>query len=153
MLNGRLFLTMNFWKHMSMEWWLSFVITNGTVLTACIRLFRGLQGKVRSHCTTEISIIQVRHRIIIVGIRNLGLCPCPRCLIPMVRVPNMGMSRDLAQRVSLVRVDDVDRRARVQAARTAIYENNHLVNGAAIKRLLDRDSLVPSIVSVFFSEI
>ena len=71
----------------------------------------------------------------------------------MVRVPNMGMSRDLAQRVSLVRVDDADRRVRVHAARTAVYENNHLVNGAAIKRLLDRDSLVPSLVSVFFSEI
>ena len=68
----------------------------------------------------------------------------------MVRVPNMGMSRDLAQRVShCARVDDVDRRSRVQAARTAIYENNHPVNGAAIKRLLDRDSLVPSTVSVF----
>ena len=85
----------------------------------------------------------------IVGIRNLGLCPCPRCLIPMVRVPNMGMRRDLTQRVSLARVDDVDRRARVQAAWTALYENNHPVNGAAIKRLLDQDSLVPSIVSVF----
>jgi hypothetical protein len=68
----------------------------------------------------------------------------------MVRVPNMGMSRDLAQRVSLARIDDVDRRARVQAARTAIYENKQPVNGAAIKRLLNQDSLVPSIVSVFF---
>ena len=68
----------------------------------------------------------------------------------MVRVPNMGMTRDLAQRVSLARVDDVDRRARVQAARTAIYENNHPVNGAAVERLLNQDSLVPSIVSVFF---
>ena len=68
----------------------------------------------------------------------------------MVRVPNMGMSRDLAQRVSLARVDDVDRRAHVQAARTAIYENDHPVDGAAMKRLLDQDSLVPSMVSVFF---
>ena len=67
----------------------------------------------------------------------------------MVRVPNMGMSRDLAQRVSLARVDDVDRRYCVQAARRAIYESNHPVNGAAIKRLLDQDSLVPSTVSVF----
>ena len=65
----------------------------------------------------------------------------------MVCVPNMGMSRDLAQRVSLARVDDVDRCARIQAARTAIYENNHPVNGAAIKRLLNQDSLVPSMVS------
>ena len=72
------------------------------------------------------------------------------CLIPIVRVPCMGMSRDLAQRVSLARVDDVDRHSRVQAAWTAIYENNHPVNGAAIKRLLDQESLVPCTVSVFF---
>jgi hypothetical protein len=68
----------------------------------------------------------------------------------MVRVPNMGMSRDLAQRVSLARSDDVDRRDRIQAARVALYENNLPVNGAAINRLLNQDSLVPSIVSVFF---
>ena len=86
----------------------------------------------------------------IASIQNLGLCPCPRCLIPMAHVPNMGMSRDLAQRVSLTHVDDVDRCARVQAAQTAVNENNHPVNGAAIKRLLDQDSLVPSMVSVFF---
>ena len=61
----------------------------------------------------------------------------------------MGMSRDLAQRVSLARVDDVGRCSRVQAAQTAVNENNHSVNGAAIKRLLDQDSLVPSIVSVY----
>ena len=60
------------------------------------------------------------------------------------------MSQDLAQRVSLARVDDVDRRACVQAVQMAIYENNHPVNGAAIERLLNQDSLVPSIVSVFF---
>lgn len=68
----------------------------------------------------------------------------------MVRVPNMGMRRDLAQRVSLARVDDVDRRARLHAARIAIYENNHPVDGAAVKRLLNQDSLVPSAVSGFF---
>ena len=68
----------------------------------------------------------------------------------MVCVCNMGMSRDLAQRVSLARVDNVDRHFRVQAARTAIYDSNHPVNGAAIKRLLDQDSLVPSTVSCLF---
>jgi hypothetical protein len=69
----------------------------------------------------------------------------------MVRVPNMGMRRDLAQRVSLARVDGVDRRARIHAAHRAIYENNHPVDGAAVKRLLHRDSLVPNAVSVFFN--
>ena len=55
-------------------------------------------------------------RIMIAGIWNLGQCPCPQCLIPMVHVPNMGMSWDLAQCVSLARVDDVDRCSHVQAS-------------------------------------
>ena len=86
----------------------------------------------------------------IASIQNLGLCPCPQCLIPMACVPNMRMSRDLAQHVSLTCVNNVDWCACVQAVWTAVYENNHLVNGAAIKILLDQDSLVPSMVSVFF---
>jgi hypothetical protein len=69
----------------------------------------------------------------------------------MVRVPNMGMRRDLAQRISLTRIDDVARRARLHAARKAIYENNHPVDGVAVKKLLNQDSLVPNTVSgVFF---
>jgi hypothetical protein len=69
----------------------------------------------------------------------------------MVRVPNMGMRRDLAQRVSLARVDDVHRRVRLHAAREAIYENNHPVDGAAVKKLLNDVSLVPNAVCVFLN--
>lgn len=68
----------------------------------------------------------------------------------MDRVPNMGTRRDLSQRVSLARVDDVRRRSRLEAARKAIYEHNNTVDGAAIERLLKDDSLVPTAVSVPF---
>lgn len=66
----------------------------------------------------------------------------------MARVPNMGMRRDLTQRVSLARVDDVHRRSRLQAARKAIYDHNNLILGAAVKRLLDEESLFPAAVSM-----
>ena len=69
----------------------------------------------------------------------------------MVHVPNMEMCRSLAQCVSLAHVDDVGRHARIHVAHRAIYENNHPVDGAAVKRLLHRDSLVPNAVSVFFN--
>lgn len=59
----------------------------------------------------------------------------------------MGKPRDMSQRVTLARVDDVKRRTRVEAARKAIYEQNLGVDSAAVERLLKDDSLVPAAVS------
>ena len=133
-----------------MEWWSSAVMSFGAVFTHVYSLI--LQITRKSKFSPDCRSIKdlVRPRIIIAGIRNLGLCPCPRCLIPMDRVPNMGMHRDLSQRVSLARVDDVRRRSRLEAAREAIYEHNNAVDGAAIERLLKDDSLVPTAVSIPF---
>jgi hypothetical protein len=58
----------------------------------------------------------------------------------------MGKRRDMAQRDTLARVDDVDRRHRIATARNLIYEKNYAVDSAAVKRLLQKDSLVPSAV-------
>jgi hypothetical protein len=58
----------------------------------------------------------------------------------------MGKRRDMSQRDTLARVDDVDRRHRIATARNLIYEKNYAVDSAAIKRLLQKDSLVPSAV-------
>lgn len=52
----------------------------------------------------------------------------------------------MAQRKTLARIDDVDRRHRVASARDLIYEKNYAVDSAAIKRLLEKDSLVPAAV-------
>ena len=89
----------------------------------------------------------MHHRILIVGIRNLGRCLCPRCLIPKDRADDMGKRRDMKQRETLARVDDVDRRHRIATARNLIYEKNYAVDSAAVKRLLQKDCLVPSAVS------
>jgi len=61
----------------------------------------------------------------------------------------MGMRRDLSQRASLARVDDINRRSRLAAARKAIYEKNHTVDGTAVENLLKEDSLVPAAVSIY----
>ena len=58
----------------------------------------------------------------------------------------MGMRRDMMQRRTLARADNLDRRQRIAAARTSIYENNYAVDSAAVKNLLQRDSLVPTAV-------
>ena len=90
------------------------------------------------------------NRILIASIRNRGRCPCPRCLIPLNRVHNIGMARDMAQRVTMPRVDDSQRRTRVSAAREIIYDKNMQVNCAAVEQLLQDMSWVPTAVCVVF---
>jgi hypothetical protein len=85
-------------------------------------------------------------RIILACIRNRGHCPCPRCLIPLDRVHNIGMVRDMQQRTTMVRIDDEQCRSNVRSARRMIYEENYHVDSARVEHLLGETSLVPSVV-------
>jgi hypothetical protein len=60
----------------------------------------------------------------------------------------MGMHRDMAQRISLKRVDDLNRRSRIEAAREIIYVKNNKTDSKAVEALLQEDSLIPTIVGV-----
>ena len=93
---------------------------------------------------------QVYYRILIASIRNLGRCPCPRCLITLDCVVDMGKRRDMTQRETLARIDDMSRRNRVDSAREIIYEKNYAVDGNPVENLLKVDSLVPTAVSDLF---
>jgi hypothetical protein len=100
----------------------------------------------RAGYSYHLLLILVCNRILIASIRNLGLCPCPRCLIPLNRVHNLGMTRDMSQRKTLARVDDIHRRSKIAAARRVIYEKNYQVNSTAVENLLRGESWVPSAV-------
>jgi hypothetical protein len=67
--------------------------------------------------------------------------------MPLTVVPNMGKVRDMKMRKSLARVDDQERRYKVELARGFIYNNDYLVNSKAVERVLQPESLVPNIVS------
>jgi len=86
------------------------------------------------------------YRILLASIRNLGTCPCPRCLIPLSRVHNLGMPRDMAQRFTMARIDNNTRQGKVTAARRLVYEKGYIVSSAAIEGLLKDESLVPTAV-------
>jgi hypothetical protein len=86
-----------------------------------------------------------------VSIKESGFCPCPRCEIPMSRVDHLGMKRDRQQRIKLVRKDNKDRQKAVARARRAIYEENHIVDGAYVNRQLFHNSLVPTSVGLISS--
>jgi hypothetical protein len=90
-------------------------------------------------------------RVLLASIRNKGQCPCPRCLIPMSHMQNLGMPRDIKQRETFARVDDEIRRGKVETARDIIYRQNYAVNGVAVEALLKEQSLMPTSVSLFRS--
>ena len=58
----------------------------------------------------------------------------------------MGMQRDMAQRKSLARIDDANRRFYVKVARDHIYEKNNGLNSKGVQNLLQETSLVPTMV-------
>ncbi|RDB22554.1 hypothetical protein Hypma_009968 [Hypsizygus marmoreus] len=89
-------------------------------------------------------------KILMACIRNLGGCPCPRCLIPLAHVHRLGMTRDREQWKTMPRVDDDQRRANVSGARRAIYESKRTVDGSTVQNILKPKSLVPTLNS--FSE-
>jgi len=62
----------------------------------------------------------------------------------------MGKPRDMAQRITLARVDDASRRHRVATARNIIYEKQYAVHSTAVENLLQADSLVPTAVRIIF---
>jgi hypothetical protein len=84
-------------------------------------------------------------RVLVATVRNLGGCPCPRCLIPKERIQNMGMPRDRTQRVTLGR-DDERRGMMVNKARSLIYEENYAVGSARVEQILKSQSWVPTSV-------
>jgi hypothetical protein len=62
----------------------------------------------------------------------------------------MGMRRDMAQRGTLARMDNVKHRARIETAREKIYEKGYVVDSRAVEDLLQEDSLVPTAVCALF---
>ena len=83
-------------------------------------------------------------RVLLATIRNKGLHPCPRCLIPKTKLDETGMKRDSGFRLKNVRTYLFDY---VQIARNAIYNLGAAITGEVVNRLLKTTSSVPTTVS------
>ena len=77
----------------------------------------------------------------------MGNCPCPRCLIPLSRIQNLGTVLDRKQRNDLARVDDETRRDKIRTAREIIYQKHYAVDSEHVDAVLKAESLVPTVVS------
>lgn len=85
------------------------------------------------------------NRILMAGVRNMGLCPCPRCLIKKTELSALGTLRDNSRRAK-IRINSHHFRTKVSLAREIIYEHGLRVNADAVNNLLKNESLVPTTV-------
>ncbi|KAH9914268.1 hypothetical protein B0H21DRAFT_896115 [Amylocystis lapponica] len=83
-------------------------------------------------------------KVLIATLRDKGRCPCPRCLVTMDCVPQLGTSEDRAVRETLARKDDAERQLQVSAARDLIYKDGYVVNSEKVDELLKEHSLIPT---------
>ncbi|TDL14712.1 hypothetical protein BD410DRAFT_696303, partial [Rickenella mellea] len=84
-------------------------------------------------------------KVVIALIRNLGGCPCPRCLIPLKEVGQVGTPKDMELRQTRKRCDTHASRFDVKRAREIVYNLKYTVNGDAVDKILKPESLVPTI--------
>jgi hypothetical protein len=119
-----------------------------TVLPSYIHLFSRLSRKVGLLLFICIQISYICDRIALASIRNLGNCPCPRCLTPLSDAHKFGMAMDQKKRRTLARTDDRSRQIKVSSAWKLIYCNNYAVNSAPVESLLKETSLVPTSVCI-----
>jgi hypothetical protein len=77
-------------------------------------------------------------------IRDQGLCPCPRCLVPKRKLDQLGTLADTSKRISKARKYEGES---VREARRSIYELGMAINGAAVQRELKATSAIPTLVS------
>jgi hypothetical protein len=82
-------------------------------------------------------------RVLIATIKDMGSCPCPRCLIPKVSFNLLGLFSDMQDRLTKLRIYSL---ARVMEARECIYGWGHTVNGPKVQTILGEGSWVPTVV-------
>jgi hypothetical protein len=65
------------------------------------------------------------HRVLIATIRDMGLCPCPRCTIKKEDIGALGTTTDMESCQINVKCDDDNFRAIFQKARDNIYQGGY----------------------------
>jgi len=82
-------------------------------------------------------------RVLIATIRDKGLYPCPRCLLPKSSFNHLGLLSDLKERLSHAQTY---LRKVICDARRKIYELGKPIKGTAVEGILKDKSLVPTLV-------
>lgn len=81
-------------------------------------------------------------RVLLSGIRLLGNFPCPRCLIKIEEISEVGTPWDLERRQDLR--DDKDREKRIEKAHQLMFAKGITITSKKIEELLGEKSLAPT---------
>ncbi|KAG2753045.1 hypothetical protein P692DRAFT_201706406 [Suillus brevipes Sb2] len=80
-------------------------------------------------------------KVLIATIKDMGACPCPRCLMPKVSFDLVGLFKDMQDRVTTLRIYCLDK---IIKARGFIYGGN-TVNGSKVQAAVGGGSWVPTV--------
>ncbi|EJD50310.1 hypothetical protein AURDEDRAFT_58600 [Auricularia subglabra TFB-10046 SS5] len=83
-------------------------------------------------------------KCLIASIKDLGTCPCPRCLVKKDDIPRAGQRYDMQRRVTSARTDNDRRRGRVESAQNMILEHGITVDSTSLDPFLKEQSLTPN---------
>jgi hypothetical protein len=84
------------------------------------------------------------YRALISTIKDMGLCPCPRCVTLKSMFNFLGLPRDMRRRMTNLRTYAKEN---VVKARDFIYRWGNTVDGTKVENTLGKGSWVPTLVS------
>lgn len=87
----------------------------------------------------------LRYRVILATVRNRGLCPCPRCRVPMEDCDKLGGVFDMRYRLEKARTYLANA---VNNARDRIYRLGQGVSAKGVEDMLKPFSLLPTVVRI-----
>lgn len=88
------------------------------------------------------SLIDLRLRVLVATIRDLGTCPCPFCLVTIDDIPQLGQAVDQRTRVDKKRRESDKRIQNVESARKIIYNHGYAPGNDRSDFFLKDESLV-----------
>ncbi|KAG2029658.1 hypothetical protein BDR03DRAFT_936805 [Suillus americanus] len=110
---------------------------HGIVILCCDGIVRRFYPRVFTYSA------DYPEKVLVATIRQLGGCPCSRCLTPMNMLHHLGTSGNRQQCTTLAR-SNTSRSQLVATARDIIYTNNLGVDSAAVESILKSHSWVPN---------
>lgn len=114
------------------------------ILPPNIHLFCWLSWKVCTKCLPCCKVLILSsYRILLAGIRDKGLCPCPQCFVLKSDIYKLGQATDFASRVkkACTYIGDT-----ICGVHDFIYEHGYGISSIAVECILKPESWTPTLV-------
>jgi hypothetical protein len=121
-------------------------------LSSVFYLLGWLPWKVRIFSKTLTAGSSLSHsiRTLLASIKFLAQCPCPRCLIPKIKIGNLRSRTDRRWHEEKIREDGHRIWSIIRQVREWLYVKGTNITSIFVKRMLAPESLVPSMVCCIY---